>query len=369
MPFELSDDSLAEQYARRVIHVDMDAFYASVEQRDEPELAGKPLVVGGMPDSRGVVAACSYEARQYGIRSAMSCSHAARLCPHAVFLRPNMQKYRDVSSEIHNIFRRHSDQIEPLALDEAYLDVTNDELPATEIAKAIKSEIKNELSLIASAGVSYNKFLAKIASEMDKPNGFFVIRPEQAQQLIANLEVRKFHGIGPVTAKKMADLGIESGAQLREFSILKLQKYFGSAAEYYYQISRGIDTRLVKANRKRLSIGSETTFAENIQDREIILENLCLLSKKVAEILNDRGKDAQSLTIKVKFSDFKQLTRTRSVSDVFDFSEEQKVRDVLDGLLSKVELRLPVRLLGVSVSKLQDKNDLVFPAQLSLLKD
>jgi DNA polymerase-4 len=368
MPFVLSDEELTQHYARRIIHVDMDAFYASVEQRDDPQLRGKPVIVGGRPNSRGVVAACSYEAREFGVHSAMPTAHAARLCPHAEFLRPNMHKYKEVSGQIHEIFRRHSDIIEPLAFDEAYLDVSGSDRAATDIAKSIKRDIRQELFLNASAGVSYNKFLAKIASEMRKPDGFFVIRPSQAESLVAALEVRKFHGVGPVTAKKMAALGIQTGADIKKQSVQFLQRHFGSHAEYYYQIARGIDTRHVKSDRKRVSVGSETTYAENLESFDELLDGLSILADKVGQSLQTRALVASTLTIKIKFADFQQFTRAKTLDTVIDFADASSMRAHLAELLTKVAIDRPVRLLGVSASKLQSQTDkdTLNPVQLDL---
>lgn len=248
---------------RKIIHVDMDAFYASVEQRDFPELKGKPLIVGGQPDSRGVVAACSYEARKFGIHSAMASSRAYRLCPEAIFVRPRFDAYKEASNIIREIFWRYASEVEPLSLDEAYLDVTYTESfngSATLIAKAIKSEILAETGLIASAGVSYNKFLAKIASDMDKPDGLYLIRPEQGQEFVNKLPIGKFHGIGPATEAKMKNLGIHTGNDLRQKTLAELTERFGKSGQYYYNIARAIDERPVRSQRIRKSLGKETTL-------------------------------------------------------------------------------------------------------------
>jgi len=252
---------------RKIIHVDMDAFFASVEQRDQPEYQGQPLIVGGQPNSRGVVAACSYEARKFGIHSAMPSSRAYRLCPKAIFVKPRFEAYRAVSNQIREIFWRYASQVEPLSLDEAYLDVSYTEAfdgSATRIAQAIKADILSTTKLNASAGVSYNKFLAKIASDMDKPNGLYVIKPEQGMDFVANLPVGQFHGIGPATEAKMQKLGIHTGADLRNKSLAQLVERFGKSGQYYYNIARAIDERPVRSQRVRKSLGKETTFAEDV---------------------------------------------------------------------------------------------------------
>jgi len=243
---------------RKIIHVDMDAFFASVEQRDNPEYRGKPLIVGGKPNSRGVVAACSYEARKFGIYSAMPCSQAYRLCPQAIFVPVRFEAYREASAKIREVFWRYAVQVEPLSLDEAYLDVSYTAAfdgIATKIAQAIKHEIKQETGLIASAGVSYNKFLAKIASDMDKPDGLYVITPKQGAAFVQSLAIEKFYGVGPATAKKMKALGIHTGADLKTWSLSDLQAHFGKSAAYYYNIARGIDERAVKSFRCHVPCG------------------------------------------------------------------------------------------------------------------
>ncbi len=241
---------------RKIIHVDMDAFFASVEQRDQPEYQGKPLIVGGKPNSRGVVAACSYEARKFGIHSAMPSARAYKLCPQAIFVSPRFEAYREVSHQMREIFWQYATQVEPLSLDEAYLDVTytaDFDGSATRIAQAIKAEILAKTQLNASAGVSYNKFLAKIASDMDKPNGLYVITPEQGLAFVAELPIGKFHGIGPATEAKMQKLGIQTGADLRQKTLVELVERFGKSGQYYYNIARAIDGRPIRSTRVRKS--------------------------------------------------------------------------------------------------------------------
>ena len=344
---------------RKIIHVDMDAFFASVEQRDFPEYQGKPVIVGGSPERRGVVAACSYEARKFGIHSAMASATAYRLCPAAVFLPPRFEAYRNCSQQIHAIFREFTKLIEPLSLDEAFLDVSNSEHcqgSATLIAKEIKKRIKQELNLTASAGVSYNKFLAKIASDMDKPDGLYVIKPEQAQGFIEKLPVRKFFGIGKATEKKMHALDIHTGADLKALSILELQTHFGKFGEFYYNIVRGIDERPVRSSRKRKSIGKETTFAEDISDTTFIWDVLKKIAERIQGILADKDMEARTVTLKVKYHDFQQITRSitvdKPVTTAVHFLKH------IPELIEKTEIgERPIRLIGITLSSLSGKGE------------
>jgi len=333
----------------------MDAFFASVEQRDQPELQGKPVIVGGQPNSRGVVAACSYEARQFGIRSAMSCSRAITLCPQAIFVPPRFDSYKQVSKIILEIFWRYASDVEPLSLDEAYLDVSQNttfEGSATRIAKAIKKDITKETQLIASAGVSYNKFLAKIASDMDKPDGLYVIRPEQGESFIANLPIGKFYGVGPATEAKMNKLGIKTGNDLRTKSTFDLAKHFGKSAEYFFQIARGIDNRPVRSSRIRKSLGKETTFKNDIHNKKVLIETLNELAQKVFENLETQQFIAKTITLKIKYANFK--TVTRSYSDTKSFIPLTQMPTLIIDLLSRTEAgRQGVRLVGISASGLR----------------
>ena len=353
---------------RKIIHVDMDAFFASVEQRDEPAYQGKPLVVGGKPNSRGVVAACSYEARRFGIHSAMPCSRAYRLCPQTIFVHPRFEAYREASKQIHAIFRLFTDTVEPLSLDEAYLDVSDcieHEGSATRIAKSIRQRIQNETGLTASAGVSYNKFLAKTASDMNKPDGQYVILPDQGEAFVAELPIGKFYGIGKVTEGKMKALGIYNGGDLRGQSLEKLQAHFGKAANYYYQIARGIDERPVCISRERKSIGAETTFGEDLLDTEEMINHLKHLAVRVADSLQAKELQASTLTIKVKYADFKQVTRSQTVNNAI--VDVAQIYAWLPLLLNKTQGgKKPVRLLGISLSSL-DKKSSAIPRQLSLI--
>ncbi len=339
---------------RKIIHIDMDAFYASVEQRDNPQLQGKPIVVGGNPDSRGVVATCSYEARRFGIHSAMSCARAYRLCPQVIFVRPRFAAYQKVSREIREIFLQYTDLVEPLSLDEAYLDVTINKLnfqSATWVAEKIRHEIWQKTNLTASAGVSYNKFLAKIASDVKKPDGLTVVTPEQAAQFIAKLSIRRFHGVGRVTEKKMKNLGIHTGTDLIEHPLAELSKHFGKSGQYYFNIARGVDPRPVVPDRVRKSIGKETTFSEDIVDLGQLMTVIGDLSLKVAVLLESKQTNGMTLTLKVKYADFQIVTRSISREQPIETAED--ILSLAEGLLSKTGAGdKAIRLLGVTISNL-----------------
>ena len=338
---------------RKIIHIDMDAFYAAIEQRDRPELVGKSIVVGGSPRSRGVVATCSYEARRYGIHSAMPSAQALKRCPDVIFIKPRFDVYRAVARQIHEVFSRHTDLIEPLSLDEAYLDVTESAAgePATRIACKIKKDIHRATGLTASAGVSYNKFLAKIASDMDKPDGLFVVTPQQGRRFVERLPLRKFHGVGKVTAQKMKELGIETGADLRRRSLQELVAVFGKVGSYYYDAARGIDHRPVESSRERKSVGSEVTFVEDLRRPEEMLSHLRERAQRVSEILVEKELTGRTVTVKVKFSDFSLVTRRRTLDHTLYGRNE--MLSLLPELLEKTGAPgRPVRLLGVAVSNL-----------------
>jgi DNA polymerase-4 len=338
---------------RKIIHVDMDAFYASVEQRNNPELKGKPVVVGGRPDSRGVVSTCSYEARVFGIHSAMPTSEAYRRCPHAVFIaNADFSEYQKVSTQVQEIFREVTDLIEPLSLDEAYLDVSDNKLnepSATRLADWIRRRILELTSLTASAGVSYNKSLAKIASDWNKPDGITVITPDMAESFITDLPVSRFWGVGPVTAGRMKELGIHTGGDLRSWPLWKLSDAFGKAGPWYYDLCRGIDNRKVESVRIRKSLGKERTFGEDIEDFDKLaefLENLCL---SVWEELEEKNLQGRTVTIKVKYGDFRQVTRSRSFLSAVQNQELFK-QTILELLKETEAGSRPVRLVGASVS-------------------
>ncbi len=341
---------------RKIIHVDMDAFYASIEQRDHPELRGKPIIVGGLPNSRGVVATCSYEARKYGIHSAMPSALAKRKCPHAIFIKTNMEKYRAVSKQIMEIFLSFTDLVEPLALDEAYLDVTENKVgiaSATRIAKQIKQRIYAETRLTASAGVSFNKFLAKVASGYQKPDGLTVVTPEDARAFIDNIPIGDFFGVGKVTEKRFLQLGVKNGRDLRRLSKETLIKEFHERGRILYQNVRGIDERRVNPNRKRKSLGKETTLAKNVNGLHEMLPIIEQLSKNVSERLQALKLAAKCIVIKVKFADFEQRTRQMTLAR---YTNEQKTifsqaKKLLHGLLNEKDGK-PVRLLGVTATEL-----------------
>lgn len=344
---------------RKIIHVDMDAFYASVEQRDNPELRGKPVAVGGSA-ARGVVAAASYEARVFGVRSAMPSVTARRRCPELIFVKPRFEVYRAVSAQIREVFAEHTDLIEPLSLDEAYLDVTENKqgIPvATTVAQIIRDRIKEVTGLNASAGISYCKFLAKMASDLNKPNGQAVITPARGAAFVAALPVKKFHGVGPATAAKMERLGILTGADLRGKSAEFLREHFGKSGGWYYRISRGIDHRPVEPHRERKSIGAEDTFTEDIFDLEPARREIDTLSAKVWRNCEAKALTGRTVTIKVKYADFQQITRSRTIERGLRGAEElAAIASVLLEPLFPVEKG--VRLLGVTLSSLgTDKGD------------
>ena len=355
-PSIAADETEPDPYARRIIHVDMDAFFASVEQRDNPELRGKPLAVGG-GKARGVVAAASYEARPYGVRSAMAGATARRKCPHLLFVSPRFDVYREVSVQIHEVFHRYTQIIEPLSLDEAYLDVTETcagGTPATEIAKRIKTEIKEATGLTASAGVSYNKFLAKMASDEDKPDGLFVIPPHKGEAYIQQLPIGRFRGVGPKGEAKMHRLGIFTGADLAQKSLEWLNGNFRSSGPYYFDIARGIDMRPVRANRIRKSVGGEATFEADLFDLNEAKQALAPIIEKVARRLAEKRKRGRTVTLKVKFADFEIITRRRTVEHTVGTAGEITpiVHDLLDIVFP---VGKGVRLLGATVSGFREE--------------
>lgn len=343
---------------RKIIHIDMDAFFASVEQRDHPELRGKPVAVGGA-SQRGVVAAASYEARKFGVKSAMPSVIAARRCPDLIFVKHRFEVYRAVSHQIRAIFARHSDMIEPLSLDEAYLDVTHDKQgigSATHVAQMIRAEIFAETQLTASAGVSYNKFIAKIASDQNKPDGICIIRPEQGPGFVASLPVRRFHGVGPRTAEKMAGLGIATGADLAAKDEAYLLTNFGSWGSYLYNAARGIDHRPVRSNRIRKSIGGERTYSEDKWTADDLRDALDTIVAIVWERIENAGGQGRTVTLKAKYSDFHQITRARSTDHlVADRAEFAAIGHALLDQIMPVEKG--VRLLGLTLSSLERRGE------------
>ncbi|NGX43314.1 MAG: DNA polymerase IV [Chlamydiae bacterium] len=344
---------------RKIIHIDMDAFFASIEQRDHPELKGKPVIVGGDPKKRGVVATCSYEARSFGVHSAMPSSQAVKLCPRGSFVRPRMQVYQAVSQKIREIFHQYTNLVEPLSLDEAYLDVTvnkKGEPSATRLAQRIKQHIFEETGLTASAGVSFNKFLAKVASDWKKPDGLTVIPPEKAVEFIENLPIRKFYGIGEVTEKKMLQLDIKTGADLRKVDREFLSTHFGKMGNFFYQMANCQDNRPVNPSRVRKSLGKEETFPEDIRDKEEVISVIHDLSSGVSSMLQSRHLMGRTVTVKVRYDDFTTVTRRRTLQNGFNDSETISAEAIK--LLEKTEAgKRLVRLLGVSVSSLQSNNE------------
>lgn len=342
---------------RKIIHIDMDAFYASVEQRDNAHLQGKPVAVGGSRQ-RGVVAAASYEARQFGVRSAMASSIAIRKCPDLIFVKPRFDVYKAVSSQIRAIFAQYTSLIEPLSLDEAYLDVTanlTNSPSATHTALSIKAAIKQQTGLTASAGVSYNKFLAKLASDFRKPDGLYIIKPHQGLAFVEGLEVGQFHGIGRVTAERMNQLGIFTGLDLRRQPEAFLVHHFGKVGHHYYSIARAIDNRPVTPNRIRKSVGSETTFAHDLTQLTDLVEALHPLIDTVWAYCERSGIRGRTVTLKVKYADFSQITRSKSlVSWLPDKVTLERIATELLG--SIVPLSQGIRLLGISLSSLQEKD-------------
>ena len=340
-------------WQRKIIHIDMDAFYASVEQRDNPELRGKPVAVGGSRE-RGVVAAASYEARKFGVRSAMPSITAKRRCPDLIFVKPRFDVYEAVSRQIREIFAEYTHVIEPLSLDEAYLDVTENLkgiATATEIAMEIRAKIRAETSLTASAGVSYNKFLAKLASDYKKPDGLFIITPKMGPAFVENLPVGKFHGVGPATTAKMNKLGIETGRDLRAQSLAFLQEHFGKAGVFYYWIARGIDDRPVRANRVRKSVGAENTFAADLFTFEAARDALSSIIDKVWRYCERTGTRGRTVTLKIKYADFHQITRSQSLRSLI---EGRRVLEEISTELLRAQFPVTkgIRLLGISISAL-----------------
>lgn len=342
---------------RKIIHIDMDAFFAAVEQQDHPEYRGRPVVVGGAPHSRGVVATCSYEARRYGIHSAMPSRQAYQRCPQAIFIPPRMERYREVSRMIVDIFRSYTDQVEPLSLDEAYLDVTKNKRgnsSATLLAREIKQHIYEQTGLTASAGVSYNKFLAKAASDYQKPNGLTVVTPEQAFQFIDELPIGKFFGVGKKTEALLMKRGIRNGADLRKRSLSELVQLLHKRGEILYQHVRGVDPRPVRSNRKRKSLGKETTLAHDVYEVEEMLPILWQCVQHVSRRLYEQGLEGRRVILKVRFHDFSLVTRSITLEKPIQASKN--IMTTLELLLERINFSSKgVRLLGVSVTDLQTK--------------
>jgi DNA polymerase-4 len=343
---------------RKIIHIDMDAFYASVEQRDDPELRGKPVAVGGSRE-RGVVAAASYEARAFGVHSAMPSITAKRKCPDLIFVKPRFDAYKAISLQIRDIFAEYTPIIEPLSLDEAYLDITENLKginSATQIAEEIRARIRAETELTASAGVPYNKFLAKLASDHRKPDGLFVITPKMGPEFVEALPVRKFHGVGPATAKKMERLGIKTGLDLRAQTQIFLQRHFGKAGSYYYWVARGVDERPVRADRIRKSVGAENTFPTDLFTYEAARDALQEIVDKVWRYCEGSGIRGRTVTLKVKFANFQQITRSRTGQ--MHITTRSELEQLSNALLEPLfPVARGVRLLGVSLSSLAEESE------------
>lgn len=352
--------------SRKIIHIDMDAFYASVEQLDFPELKGKPVAVGGS-EERGVIAAASYEARKFGVKSAMSSKMAAKKCPDLIFVRPRFQRYKEISTQIHQIFKRYTDLIEPLSLDEAFLDVTYNktDIPsATFIAQSIKNDIRNELQLVASAGISYNKFLAKIASDQDKPNGLFVIRPKDAELFLASLPIERFHGVGKVTAEKFKEIGVLNGNDLKALSLEFLTDLFGKSGFFFYNVCRGIDNRSVEPYHERKSVAVENTFMKDIFDYNNFLKETNEITEGLWKRYQRVERIAKTLQLKVKYNDFKVISR--SFTDQEGFHHKEHIEEAVLPLINQIfPLVKPVRLIGLQLTNFIDEEQ-PKPTQLTL---
>ncbi|EFM32152.1 DNA polymerase IV [Streptococcus mitis] len=346
---------LINDLSRKIIHIDMDAFFAAVEIRDNPKLKGKPVIIGSDPrqtGGRGVVSTCSYEARAFGIHSAMSSKEAYERCPQAVFISGNYEKYKAVGLEIRAIFKRYTDLIEPMSIDEAYLDVTENKLgikSAVKIARLIQQDIWQELHLTASAGVSYNKFLAKMASDYQKPHGLTVILPDQAQEFLKQMDIAKFHGVGKKTVEKLHEMGIYTGADLLDVSEVTLIDRFGRLGFDLYRKARGIHNSPVKSDRIRKSIGKEKTYGKILQDEEDIKKELTLLSEKVAHNLSKQDKAGKIIILKIRYTDFSTLTRRKSLSQATQDASQisQTALQLYEELAEKEK---GIRLLGITVT-------------------
>lgn len=343
---------------RKIIHIDMDAFFASVEQHDNPELKGKPVAVGGSGE-RSVVATASYEARKFGVRSAMPSVIAKRLCPELIFVNHHFERYKEISASVFEIFKEYTEIIEPLSIDEAFLDVTEDKKKigsATIIAKEIRKEIRKRTGLTASAGISVNKFLAKVASEINKPDGLFLICPEDAEKFIEELPVEKFYGIGKVTSQKMHKLGIHNGSDLKNWDMVSLIRNFGKAGVFFYNIVRGIDDRPVEPEQERKSVGTELTYEKDLVTRFEIIAELYKLEKELMERLEHSETTGRTITVKIKFSDFRQITRSKTLQNyIRDFDTLHKE---VTGIRKSINLDgTRIRLLGVSVSNLESEDN------------
>lgn len=349
---------------RKIIHIDMDAFYASVEQLDQPHLKGKPIAVGGS-EVRGVVSAASYEARKFGVKSAMSGVQAKKLCKELIFVKPRFERYAEISKKIRKIFLEYTDLVEPLSLDEAYLDVTQNKKgnpSATWIAQEIRQRVFKETGLTCSAGISYNKFLAKIGSDVNKPNGFKTITPEEANDFLEALEIRKFYGIGKVTTEKMYQLGIFTGKDLKAKTQEYLEEHFGKSGTYYYQLVRGIHLSEVKPNRESKSVGAERTFDTNIASEVFLEQKLESIAKELSKRLEKKKLSGKTITLKIKYSDFKLQTRSKTLP--YFVNDSQLLLETAKELLYQEKLENSVRLVGISMNNLNNQEKKLVAVQL-----
>ena len=349
---------------RKIIHVDMDAFYASVEQMDNPLLRGKPIAVGGS-ENRGVVAAASYEARKFGVRSAISGVMAKKNCPELIFVRPRFDRYKEISSKIQKIFYEYTDLVEPLSLDEAYLDVTHNKkgnLSATLLAQEIRQRIFDEVGLTASAGISVNKFVAKIASDFNKPNGQKTVRPDEVLSFLEELPIRKFYGVGKVTTEKMYQLGIYTGVELKSKSLEFLEKHFGKSGTFYYNVVRGIHNSLVKSNRITKSVAAEHTFDVNLSSEVFMMEQLEIIAIALEKRLKKHNVAGKTITLKIKYSDFTQQTRSKTLP--YFIADKTLIVEVVKELLYQERMKDSVRLLGISLNNLNTEQKKYVVVQL-----
>ena len=349
---------------RKIIHIDMDAFYASVEQLDQPHLKGKAIAVGGS-EVRGVVSAASYEARKFGVKSAMSGVQAKKLCKELIFVKPRFERYAEISKKIRKIFLEYTDLVEPLSLDEAYLDVTQNKKgnpSATWIAQEIRQRVFQETGLTCSAGISYNKFLAKIGSDVNNPNGFKTITPEEANDFLEALEIRKFYGIGKVTTEKMYQLGIFTGKDLKAKTQEYLEEHFGKSGTYYYQLVRGIHLSEVKPNRESKSVGAERTFDTNIASEVFLEQKLESIAKELSKRLEKKKLSGKTITLKIKYSDFKLQTRSKSLP--YFVNDSQLLLETAKELLYQEKLENSVRLVGISMNNLNNQEKKLVAVQL-----
>ena len=344
-------------YNKQIIHVDMDAFYASIEQRDHPELQRMPVIVGGSPDGRGVVMTCSYEARKYGIHSAMPAKTAVQLCPQAIFMRPRLEVYKETSEIIQNIFHEYTDRIQPISLDEAYVDVTeisNNFTKSKFIAQEILNKIKERTRLPASAGVSFNKFLAKIGSDYNKPNGITVITLDNADEFIDNLPIGKFYGVGKKTEKRLQALGIKNGSDLKQFGPERLKKQFGKMGEYFYNCAIGIDNREVSLNWTRRSLSSERTLTRDIENKNEMLEILQKIATRIQEYLRKKELRGRTISLKMRYHNYQRISRCITLLEYID--EVEIIMDNIKKLLEKTDAgKKKVRLLGIKISNFENK--------------